>query len=189
MGVTKAQLRERLSDRHQRVQPDEARQAAERVRDQVLQLPELAAASGVLICLSFGQELDTWQLVEHLLQAGKDVHVPRALPQGPLSVHRYPCELRKLSFGLQQPPRSATPVAADQVNEVIDVAFLLGLGFDRAGYRLGYGAGHFDRFLAGRPFPGIGLGYDFQMVDTLPSEPHDIPMAKVVTDCGVYTAS
>ncbi len=58
---------------------------------------------------------------------------------------------------------------------------VLGLAFDRRGYRLGHGRGYFDRFLAGLAVPSIGLAHPFQLVDRLPAEPHDVPMTVVVT--------
>ena len=104
-------------------------------------------------------------------------------------MHPYPCPLRTVSFGLQQPPRGTPEVAAEAIDETLDAVLVLGLGFDRRGYRLGYGSGYFDRFLAGRPFPAIGLAFAEQLVDELPVEPHDIAMAVVVTDTEVCRGS
>jgi len=58
------------------------------------------------------------------------------------------------------------------------------VGFDAAGYRLGYGGGYYDRTLAAavrRPFC-IGLGYDAAQLATIYPQPHDIPMDVIVTD-------
>ena len=71
------------------------------------------------------------------------------------------------------------------MNEAVEAALVLGLGFDRRGYRLGHGSGYFDRFLAGRSFPAVGLAFEMQIVDEIPNECHDIPMSAVVTDCGI----
>jgi 5-formyltetrahydrofolate cyclo-ligase len=73
-------------------------------------------------------------------------------------------------------------VAPAAIPDTIDAAIVLGLGFDRRGYRLGYGSGYFDRFLAAYPLTAIGLAYGFQMIDRLPTEPHDVPMTVVVTE-------
>ena len=55
-----------------------------------------------------------------------------------------------------------------------------GLGFDRQGYRIGYGGGYYDRFLALEPgHPTIALCYDFQLQDVLEPESHDIPVDMV----------
>ncbi|MEO8195100.1 MAG: 5-formyltetrahydrofolate cyclo-ligase [Thermoanaerobaculia bacterium] len=183
---TKAELRERLRERLDAIDPASAARAADRVAERLLTLPEIARAQHILTCLSFGVELDTWRLVERLLAAGKQLYVPRADPRDrQLHVHPYPCPLRTVSFGLRQPPRGAPEVAAEAISKTIEVALVLGLGFDRRGFRLGYGSGYFDRFLAGRPFPAIGLAFVEQLVDELPAEPHDIALAVVVTEAEV----
>lgn len=161
-------------------------EAAEQVARRLLELPEIRAAEHIFACLSFGLELDTWGLVERLRRLGKRIYVPRAEPRdGSLHVHPYPCALRTLAFGLQQPPRGTPELAPDEIDTTLDVALVLGLGFDRRGYRLGYGSGYFDRFLAGRPFPAIALAFDEQLVEYLPAEPHDIPMHAIVTESGL----
>ncbi|NJK81752.1 MAG: 5-formyltetrahydrofolate cyclo-ligase [Chloroflexaceae bacterium] len=56
------------------------------------------------------------------------------------------------------------------------------LGFDRRGYRLGYGKGYYDRLLAVAPTPTIGLAFAMQEVEMVPTEPHDLPLTWVVTE-------
>lgn len=64
--------------------------------------------------------------------------------------------------------------------------------FDAAGYRIGYGGGYFDRTLAALasgpgPAPlAIGVGYELARVATIHPEPHDMPLAAVVTEAGVF---
>lgn len=58
------------------------------------------------------------------------------------------------------------------------------VGYDSAGYRLGYGGGFYDRTLASlapRPYC-IGVGYDDAALDTIHPQPHDIPMDLIVTE-------
>ena len=178
----KSRWRRRLRARLAALDPAEAARSAAAVAERTLALPEVARARRVFTCLSFGDELDTRGLVERLLDDGREVYVPRTEAGDPqIHVHRYPCELRTLSFGLRQPRPDQPEVPPSAVDATLGVALVLGLGFDRRGIRLGYGRGYFDRFLAGRPFPAVGLCYDLQLVDRLPSEGHDVPMAVVVT--------
>lgn len=163
--------------------PAAAHAAAGAATAKVLALPEVAAARRIFLCLSFGAELDTWGLVERLLADGRELWVPRTRAGDPrLHVHRYPCALETLSFGLRQ-PRAGTPeLAPEAIDDTLEVALVAGLAFDRRGFRLGYGAGYFDRFLAGRSFPKLGLAYELQLVEALPVEAHDVPMDLVVTE-------
>lgn len=180
----KAALRRRLEARLAALEPAAARRTAQRIADRVLGLPEITEAQAVLTCLSFGEELDTWGLAERLLEEGKEVYVPRADPRDRrLHVHRYPCELETLSFGLRQPPRGAPEVPVEGIEETLDAVLVLGLGFDARGIRLGHGGGYFDRFLAAHAdLLAIGLAPELQIVDRLPTEPHDVPMDLVVTE-------
>ncbi len=192
VALEKAALRKRLAARLAALAPDERARSARAAGERLLALPEVAGARRIFACLSFGDELDTWDLVDGWRAAGREIYVPRADPRDRrIHVHRYPCELTTLAFGLRQPPhpkrgeRPASEVAEAEIDTTLDVAIVLGLGFDRRAYRLGYGSGYFDRFLigdgAGRPFPAIGLAFETQLVDRLPVAAHDVPMTAVVT--------
>lgn len=179
----KEALRRQMRARLATIAPAPAHAAAGEATERVLAVPEVAAGRRLLVCLSFGAELDTWGLVERLLAAGRELWVPRTAAGDPrLHLHRYPCELETLSFGLRQPRPEVPELAPEQVDGTLDVALVAGLAFDHDGFRLGYGAGYFDRFLAGRPFPKVGLAYERQIVETLPVEAHDVPMDVVVTE-------
>lgn len=83
-------------------------------------------------------------------------------------------------FGLMQP-------AADAETLVPDILFVPLVGFSAQGARLGQGGGHYDRWLADHPdVPAIGLAWDIQLVDALPVEAHDHPLAAVVTPTRLY---
>ena len=83
-------------------------------------------------------------------------------------------------FALLQPLPSA-PLARP------DVLFIPVLGFTATGGRLGQGGGHYDRWLADHPqVTAIGLAWDAQLVEDLPMEEHDIPLAAVVTPTRIY---
>lgn len=156
-------------------------EASRALTRRLLARPEIAASERVLTCLSFGDEIDTWRLVDALLDRGQRVLVPRAGAARRLSVHAYPCPLETLDMGLRQ-PRPDVPALDDTAIDRIGCALVLGLAFDRDGHRLGYGAGYFDRFLAGRAFPIIGVTFEEQVIDRVPVEPHDVPMTSVISD-------
>jgi len=72
-----------------------------------------------------------------------------------------------------------------------DVVIVPGVAFTANGDRLGQGGGWYDRFLAATG-PGcttIGVGFDLQLVERLPVEPHDVPLDHVVTESGIATNS
>lgn len=179
----KALLRAEILSGRAALPPEAREQAGRAAGERLLALPEVARAGRIFTCLSFGTEVDTWALVERWLGEGRAVYVPRAeRATGLLHLHRYPCRLVTVPFGLRQPKRGEPELAPEAVDETVDVAVVLGVAFDRRGYRLGYGSGFFDRFLAGRPFPAVGLTLQAQLVERLPVAAHDLPMRIVVSD-------
>lgn len=82
------------------------------------------------------------------------------------------------------------PVPADGIDVRPDIVVSPVLGFDRAGYRLGYGGGFYDRTLAAlapRPLV-IGVGFAMSAMTTIRPLPHDIPMYFIVTEDGLVPA-
>ena len=74
-------------------------------------------------------------------------------------------------------PIADGPVADDETALVL----MPGLAFDPQGHRIGYGGGFYDKFLAEEPdHPTLALCYDFQMMDKLETEEHDIPVDYVL---------
>lgn len=110
--------------------------------------------------------------------------LPRTPPKGaglPLSFHVIPpgTELQKSAFGVLEPPADARVIEPDLILVPL-------LGFDRAGYRLGYGQGHYDRTLmalrARRPVTAVGLAWACQEVDAIPADAFDQRLDWVVTN-------
>lgn len=84
-------------------------------------------------------------------------------------------------------PYGAMQPEASSAEARIAVAIVPVLGFTASGQRLGQGGGHYDRFLAAHPHViPIGLAWDCQLVDTLPAEPHDVPLHAVITPTRFY---
>ncbi|NCP14594.1 MAG: 5-formyltetrahydrofolate cyclo-ligase [Sphingomonadales bacterium] len=83
-------------------------------------------------------------------------------------------------FGMLQPLAAAEPL-------IPDVLFVPLLGFTPALERLGQGGGHYDRWLAEHPPKlAIGMAWDAQACDALPTEPHDVALDAVVTPTRIY---
>lgn len=91
-----------------------------------------------------------------------------------------------LDDALEPGPFGAQP-GADAPELVPQVLFVPLVGFTPSLARLGQGGGHYDRWLGLHPEAiAIGLAWDCQMVDALPSEPHDAPLAAIVTPTRLY---
>jgi 5-formyltetrahydrofolate cyclo-ligase len=155
--------------------------AGRRIRDTLLELPELQMAGTVAAYYSIGSEPDSRGLIFALWKRGTYVLLPLlradadldwASYEGPESMVAGPRGLREPG----EPPRGVEAVAS------ADVVLVPALAVDRAGNRLGRGGGSFDRALArvGAPIPLIALLYDGELVDRVPVEGHDTPVRAVV---------
>lgn len=80
------------------------------------------------------------------------------------------------SFHIEEPTGSEVTDPSE-----IELVVVPAVAYDRKGRRLGRGKGFYDRFLKNTKATKVGVGYEFQLFDELPSEPHDIGMDIVVT--------
>ncbi|GHG02064.1 5-formyltetrahydrofolate cyclo-ligase [Deinococcus piscis] len=104
----------------------------------------------------------------------------RVRPERRLTVHEWVTATEVSPLGVRQPPRDTPQIPVSE----IDAAVLPALSFDRRGFRLGYGGGFYDRFLAGLTRPTIGVTHSALLLDQLPHEAHDVPLHWIVTEQG-----
>lgn len=132
-------------------------------------------------------EPDLRPLMAELHAAGARVALPLVeVRHAPLTFRRWTPEMRLVrgDWDIPVPPRDAEAV-------VPDVALAPLVGWDRSGYRLGYGGGYFDRTLASlspRPFV-IGIGLQAAEVATIFPQPHDVCLDAIVTEEGVQVVA
>lgn len=171
---------------------EEARCTADTaIARQVIRLDAWTSADAVLIYLACGSEVATENLIHDAWARGVDVLVPRCEAGNLLSWHRYGSgdALAPEAFGILEPPASSIP--ADIHRYHAPVVIVPGLVFDTQGFRVGYGGGYYDRFLAGFAGASIGLVREAQLVDDLGvvvgHQPYDLPVAFVVSERRIVT--
>ena len=152
--------------------------------DQHLERGFPGLARGVFaFCWPYKGEYDARFLARGLRARGATTALPVVVaPRSPLVFREWHPGVTLLAGVLGIPyPADSREVAPDAV--VVPL-----VGFDDAGYRLGYGGGYFDRTLAAlaRKPVVIGVAYEGAHLDTIHPQPHDIPMDWIVTERGVY---
>ena len=144
-------------------------------------------ARGVVgLCWPFQNEYDARHLARHLRERGGVTALPVVVaPRAPLEFREWHPGVVMQNGVYDIPYPTGTRV-------VTPTTLLIPMnGFDRAGYRLGYGGGFFDRTLAALAERGakpgtIGVTFELAAIETIQPQPHDIPMDFVVTERGVY---
>lgn len=172
-------LRRTVLTRRGRLSKEERAAASQTIAGLLMDL--LAEAPAVVAFASFGAEVSTDPIIDSLLKAGRTVLLPyvdgttlRATPVASLE------EVAPGYRGIREPIHRA-PV------EPAGAILVPGVAFDASGNRLGYGGGFYDSFLAAsaNARPRIGVCFDCQLVDGVPTGPADQPVEAVVTEAGV----
>lgn len=148
---------------------------------------------GSLFCfVSFKSETDTHEIIKHSLACGKKVYVPRVERHGMefYQIHSL-YGLIPSKFGVPEPmPDKKTQFNADDISvkeKESDEKYLMllpGLAFDYKGNRIGYGAGYYDKYLHTHRninFYKVALAYDFQIIDEIQAQEHDIKVDMIIT--------
>ncbi|HVP88502.1 MAG TPA: 5-formyltetrahydrofolate cyclo-ligase [Casimicrobiaceae bacterium] len=149
--------------------------------------PDYAAARTLLLTLPYGSEWDTRLLLAVALEQGKTIAVPRVnLERRMLDIHVV-CDLRRDVEpgyrGIPEPSTSCPPMEL----AAIDWVLVPGVAFDARGHRVGYGGGYYDRLLPALPNSAarIAAAFELQIVDEVPTAPHDFALDAIVTELQV----
>lgn len=160
------------------------------ITQKLLATPEYAEATTVLTYVSFSSEVSTRMFIECALRDGKTVAVPRCLPGHRLEFVAIASleQLVAAPFNLLEPAKELPALTEDQKNN--SICIVPALLVDTKGYRLGYGAGFYDRFLSTYPGKKICLAYQQNLSQTtLPHTAFDVAVDMVITESDVLTCA
>jgi 5-formyltetrahydrofolate cyclo-ligase len=152
-------------------------------------LPPLEITSSTVVAgyAPIRSEIDPVPLMQSLAARGAALAMPAIAARNAALVFRAwkPGEaLVRGVFGIAEPPATVTEVVPDIV--LVPLA-----AFDRAGHRIGYGAGYYDRTLAQlrdrKPVIAIGLAFAVQEIPQVPALSHDVRLDYVLTEAGLFS--
>lgn len=142
-------------------------------------------AQTIGVYLSVGDEWDTREIVKRAFEEGRDVVVPKTIPDTKELVFYRITDLSQTvrgHFNLEEPDMEVTePIDKDDINLLI----VPGLVFTENGYRIGFGGGYYDRFLTDFVHSTISILHSSQIVDTFAVEQFDIPVNYLITEKGI----
>ena len=166
--MEKREIRHKIKNMRQMLTEGERISAADAVFSQLEQTAAFMLADRILMYHSLPDEVST------------HAFLPRV---NGVNLEILPYDEQRLelgSFHIEEPTGENT-VDPEEIELIVVPA----VAFDRKGTRLGRGKGFYDRLLASTKAVTIGVGYDFQLIDEVPAEPHDVPMNMVVTQTSV----
>ena len=175
--MKKKEIRALVRQKKRTLTPEQIRLASEALGEKLRCSELYQKARTIYGYLPYNQEVLTIPMLRRAMEDGKRVAVPKVYGEEMRFI--YLEDLNRIAPGYRDIPEPVDdgPVAEDPRALVL----MPGLAFDRAGHRIGYGGGFYDRFLASEPeHPTIALCYGFQMFEQLETEAFDIPVEQVI---------
>lgn len=176
------EIRKEISDLRNGMSRKDWKAKSDSICKKVIGMPVYQEAETVLIFMSISHEPDTGEIIRHALTSGKTVAIPKCEDRDLVFYRIYSTD--NVSPGRFSVPE---PVNTDEIHRVRmndqSLIILPGLAFDKKGFRLGYGAGFYDRYLKEDPYRNkLMIAFSFQEVDQVPTHPGDVPVDWIVTD-------
>jgi 5-formyltetrahydrofolate cyclo-ligase len=170
----KKQLRKQILERKKNYSVELLKQRSEEALLRLEQLSDFVSARSVLIYWSLPDELFTHDFIIRW-SSRKTILLP-AIVNDEIEIRKYTCreDLLQGKFCIAEP-------CGDCHTGQIDLAVIPGVAFDKVGNRLGRGKGYYDRFLSNFTGYKVGLCFDFQLLDFIPTEKFDIKMDKIIS--------
>ena len=192
MSLSKKDLRLEMLSRRQAMSPELVRENGLIIQEHIMGLKLWQEAKRVLLYMPVKNEVATAQLLGDALAGQKALLLPRCRRDraGSMDLAEISSlgQLSRGLFDIPEPDAALCP-SLPPSGWNLDLAVIPGVAFDRQGFRLGYGGGYYDRFLAelaGRyKTVTIGLAYSFQVLDALPADQWDTPVNMLCLEKGV----
>ena len=181
IDLEKKELRRRVREQLSALSRSALVHSDDALFEKFLSLPQVEEAQTVFAFWGIpGKEPDTACLIGELIRRGKTVGLPRMLPDHRMEVRRYDPDrpLVSVSFGISEPGEDCPLIAREAINLVLVPAVC----YDRRGYRLGFGGGYYDRWLAGFSGVTVGLCREAVLQEAVPTEAHDARVDLLLTE-------
>lgn len=177
-------LRKELKERRHKLSVKEVANKSSYIEIQLDKIISKLNVKNIMLYYSFKNEVSTEKYILKLLNNDFNVILPYSKVSTrsiiPYLIKNLKEDLSKSSFGILEPNININSVFSI---DKIEVVVIPGIAFDIEGNRMGFGAGFYDRFLIkNENMIKIAICYDFQLLNSIPNEPHDVKMDIIITE-------
>lgn len=171
-------VKEGMLEKRGAISKEEIAAKSDKIKRNLFNLGQYKQSKTAMFFVSFNSEVHTHDMIRESF-AGKTVVVPKVMhheiePSLIIDLD----SLIEGKFGVPE-PIEIMKIAYKNIGLVL----VPGIAFDKSGHRIGYGLGYYDKFLKKVPKAvKVGLCFDFQVVDAIPKETHDVPVDFIVTE-------
>ena len=181
----KKEIRKKILDMRKKLSESFVQSNSNIIIEKLYRLIDKSNFRNIMIFMDMDHEVRVTNLLN--LFSDRKFYIPKTFPEGIMKVNEYnEKELVRHKFGYYE------SLSDNYVNEdILDLIVIPGIVFDKHRNRIGFGGGYYDRFLKklkekhkdSRCFPlTVAICYDFQLIDSIPSEPHDIKPDIIITE-------
>lgn len=164
---------------------DEVYSKSKEIEKRLFECNFFDSSSFLMAYVDFRNEVKTEDIIKKSLTLGKKVAVPISVPSTKelivSQVKDFDKELEIGHYNILEPKKE---YIRNTDPSIIDLILVPGVAFDRRGYRIGYGAGYYDRFFnkLNKNVPKVALAFDIQIVENIPQGYYDIPVDYIITE-------
>ncbi len=191
--IEKNNLRTRYKDLKSSLSTDEKRTRDDSIFSRLTTFPPFADADTILCFVSTAKEIDTHRIIKHCFDNNKTIAVPKCIDKNgnmKFFIINSFSDLHSSTFSLLEPDvNRCKPLPQSALLDKDTLCIVPGFAFDRAGYRIGFGKGYYDRFL--KVFNGVKVGicYNQCIINRVPNGRYDIASDYIVTEKYIITCS
>ncbi|CDQ39655.1 MULTISPECIES: 5-formyltetrahydrofolate cyclo-ligase [Virgibacillus] len=185
--MNKDQLRAQMIKNLKTIGLDERHDIEAKLHTNLFQTELWKNSNSIGITISQAFEWDTRRIIETAWEQKKRVCVPKCFPQqNALKFFQlYAYDQLEVAYAHLLEPKLAE---TEEVNlHTIELLIVPGIIFNRAGYRIGFGGGYYDRLLSAYFNKTISILHSRQLVDVIPVEPFDLPVETLITESEIVT--
>lgn len=177
--MDKNEVRHLIKAHRQKLTDEDVKIQSRLIIDRLKKSDIYKTSENVFLYMSYNREVDTYMLLSRCFMDGKKVYAPKVLSKTDMEFYCIQDEHDLVSgyMGIMEPSDSCEKA------DTRDGLFIMpGLAFDYDFHRIGYGGGFYDRYLSeDNTFIKAALAFDFQLLESIPYEEHDLKPDYIVT--------
>ena len=186
MKNNKEKLRKNWMNKRKKVEKNSGTKKSKKIINNIISLKEIKKSKNIMVYISYRSEVATDKLINLLLNKNKRIFAPYCIKNEKrmeiVEIKDPGQDLEKGAYGIKEPAKNIRSNNENPKN--LDLVIVPAVAFSKDGFRVGYGGGYYDRFLARlrNDTISIGINYEEMLFNTVPKEDHDLAVDMVITD-------
>jgi len=186
---TKKIIRKRILNIRNNISKEEAFEKSKIIVNKLKSSSEYKNSKTIFIYMDFNNEVKTFDLIKEMIKEKRRVVIPYTDIKNtviiPVEIKDIDNDLNLSSFGYLEP--KIEKILQVEPKE-FDLIIVPGVAFDKSLNRVGFGKGYYDRILSKKrnDVKAVAIAYEFQVLDEVPMEKHDIKMDMIITEENIY---